>query len=335
MELFLKNQDEVKLYVPANVNNDFESIRSSIENAQLLFIKPVLGDQLYNELLELHNGETEPSDLLAEAIVHIQRSLAHFAYHIYAPYGQVQITDSGFQIESTQTHKQAFQWMIDKIDEAFLRDGYIHLEELLKFLYANQNEDDLSAWISTEEHTTLYRTFIRYTSDCARSLQGRAILNILRPTIHELELTLIPNSITTDLTDELLDQVKNNDVTPDNSKLLPFIRRVITHEAIARCYDEFMVEETTNGLILRSLAGTNGDNRKVTPADVERISIAQRKAKEKASAALLELRTYLNKNATSEKYPDYFNSDLYQAPTDETPVERMPTNSANNKSFRV
>lgn len=335
MDLFIKNQDELKLYVPANVDNDFESVRSSIGNAQIRFILPVIGQQLYDELIELHNSETAPTDLQADLISEIQRALAHFTYHLYSPYGQVQITDRGFQIESTETHKQAFQWMVDMVDEAFLQDAYIWQESLMRFLYVNQEEEGLAGWVDTEAYNLLFGSFINLTSDFKRNLSGRAVLNILRNTISEIEQTVIPNNITQELTDELITQIKANTLSVDNKKLLPFLQRLITHESIARAYDEFLVEETTNGLILRSLAGTNGDNRKTTPADMERISITQRKAKEKAGAALRDLTDYLNANASAEKYSAYFSSALYRDPTDETIEDIKPFNSIERKSFRV
>ncbi len=62
--MLFKTIDEIKNFLPISIGNDFKRIKPHIENAENKFIKPLLGLNLYTDLLAFYQAvdPAEPTD---------------------------------------------------------------------------------------------------------------------------------------------------------------------------------------------------------------------------------------------------------------------------------
>src|SRR3954451_11719256 len=122
------------------VNVQFINDNSSIADmtaAELKYIEPILGADLYQLLLQEPTGETSGFD---ELRLKVQRALAPLAYYLDLPNIQAQITDRGAATFTSENMRPLHRWEYEALRESLADKGSFALEKLLEHL--NQHKAD-------------------------------------------------------------------------------------------------------------------------------------------------------------------------------------------------
>ena len=140
MTRLIDNLSQVLTAASINVSNSIENWFPYIDEAQETFIKPVLGNVLYDQLQDLIALDPVPPDdgttaeNLAELLSMIRKPLALYALWLGADEFGVSISSQGIQVIETPTHKTAPQYRVQNLKENWIRRANTSLDLVLKFL---------------------------------------------------------------------------------------------------------------------------------------------------------------------------------------------------------
>jgi len=118
MTRLIDNLSQVLTAASINVSNTIENWFPYIDEAQETFIKPVLGNVLYNQLQSVvnpegHTPEAGPIDgRLVDLLAMIRKPLALYSLWLGADEFGVSISPQGIQVLETRTHKTAPQYRV-------------------------------------------------------------------------------------------------------------------------------------------------------------------------------------------------------------------------------
>ena len=111
MTRLIDNLSQVLTAASINVSNSIENWFPYIDEAQETFIKPVLGDVLYDQLQSVmnpedHTPEVRPIDgRLVDLLALIRKPLALYALWLGSDEFGVSISSQGIQVIESPTHK--------------------------------------------------------------------------------------------------------------------------------------------------------------------------------------------------------------------------------------
>ena len=88
--------------------------------------------------------------------------------------------------------------------------------------------------------------------------------------------------------------------------------------ATARAIDEEILQFGPDGIEIKEFKAGGSNDGSQASKNLQQIVIVKKAAEEKGQNAIKRLRNYLNKNASANKYANYFHSDLYDDPNDTT-----------------
>jgi uncharacterized protein DUF6712 len=325
--------EDVKLvFAPPNINNDIDSLMPYLDEA-LHDVLPYLSQAQWDKLdADFADGSANEDHLALLKVV--RKALVHFAYLKHSDDGTMQISDKGYNRVKADDEDSAWAWQMNNFVKARIRDGWIWLNRLLELL--NSKPEVYTEWAESKEREYILSFFLWNLADFKkqRSIADLRMLDSLRNSMLHVQDEVIKRNLGAELYEELKDQLLNDDdFSPDNKALIPFIHKAIANLSTARAIEEGIVAFNEKGLTVRSTRNDQGDNE--TEASLKKIAMFEKDAREKGASALKDLRDYLNKNASSTKYPSYYtNEDLYDDPTDTTDQSTF-TNAAGGTYFGV
>lgn len=316
----LKQADSglIKQYVAVNIKNAYNTILPDLNYADDLYIKKVLGDEQYANLLAKYEADSIVADSDdAKLLRACQAALINLAYGIYTVIGQVTISESGVRIQVSDEYKTAFEWQVESIrNNYFFRKGDFFLDELMAFL--EEKKDVFTLWKNSSAYSITKQFFIT-TAGEFDSIYG---INNSRRTFLAFgsimkkveEFNLMPV-----LGQAFYDEIKAELLTDDgasaeNAELLPMLKAAQAHLTIARACNEMSVEVLPNAVVVNESfsAGNVAHVKKTSPNNLLQLKITGAEAD--AGVYLNRLKEKLNAEASESKYATYFGSDLYVDP---------------------
>lgn len=334
--MLFKTTEELKERISGlDVNFEFDSIKSDIKWAERKYIKPVLGD-------EYEAFETDYQDNILAGMVqkyqnllpYVQDALANFAYAKYMIIGQVNVSDSGIHINTSETKKTAFQWQIEDLkNNYFLRSAFEQLDWLLEFLEGAKAT--YTDWAGSDAYTINKKFFINSIDQFEAYYDlknSRQTLRSLYPVMRNVEQFNIREHIGGALFSTLKAGILNNNLSEDNETLVSeYIRPAVAFLSIEMlAKNPGMV--TDKGVIIQEIIESSGMSK---PAGKLQRQQTKELAETMGQAWLKKLTTYLNENASESVFADYFNSSLYVSPTSETDLTVMNNSDDTKKIFRA
>jgi hypothetical protein len=310
---------EVRDFIAINVTSDFDDIKPYIEQAEIKFIKPVLGKALYDKLTNDVQASGGISGDYEALLKKVQLPLIYYAYYIAVPILNVQVSSSGIHIATTETKKTAFEWQVDQLRDSWLNTAHDFIEELLEFL--EENASKYSEWGGSDarnEALSLFITSASMFNECYFINSSRRLYSALRPIIKSIEQKYIKGTIGEDMFDAIKLQIQASDgPDSDTQALLDIINPCVAHLTMARALSELSLEIIPNAIYENVVQVVSKAKQS---GGVDKISILKSELVADGRAELKQLQDYLDANASATKYKEYFDSDLYTEP--ETGVVR-------------
>jgi hypothetical protein len=338
--MLFKKKEEVAKYINQASSVDFEELKQSFEDAEREFIIPVIGQAQYDALNDKYTiSGTSGLNTKEKALLEkIQSPLARFGMMQWLPEGILKVTGDGVFIVTTDTMKTPFAHQVDRLEFRWLKAGYSGIDSLLEFM--ESNKDDYPAWTGSSAYSIFKECFINSAKEFS-SIHGigdsRRIFLKIKDTMKTVEDFFIVANVGKAYYDALKTAIAAGSVSEDDKKTIVYIQKAVAKLTIARALEEKIIEIGPQGIYLsvfndtvneRTAPGSGRNNLNGIDA---RLDTTINRANVDGQAYLKQLRNFLNANATTEKYPVYFASSLYQ----KAGTANTLTNSIEKKIFKL
>jgi len=230
MALF-KTIQEIQQYIKVNVTSNVGSIIPFVKTAQEKYLRKYLGEDLLKKLDDYFNAENETTDEKLDALLpYVQSPLTKFAYYLAIPNFDVQINEGGFAVVSNGNLAPASKDRVQALRDSMLQLAYEDIETLLRFL--EKNKADYDDWTSSDAYTIATNLLINSGEEFDKFVnieQSRLKYQELRQTIENIEILQIEPIISKELSDEIKEEVKDDDISEENEKILTLLKRSVAN----------------------------------------------------------------------------------------------------------
>jgi len=346
------NVAELRKYIP-NINTtfDFEKLRNFINSSAEKYIKPVLGTETFNYLVDYYENEKLPQyqgsgsgsgsgsggssddlktayDKLLNKSQYALASLSVFkGYHLL----NLKIGDSGIHIEQPEGTRGTFKYEETEIKNSLKAEGYNALDTILEFLESNKVL--FPEWVQSNSYTISRSLIINSATDFnkyyPRINSSRLVFLSLMPYIQMVEDFNILPSIGRAYYDELKKQILDNDISEDNELIINKLKFAVANLAIWKGINELSVNIADKGVFFYGMESIDKQADLITPIDGNMLD------KLKANAYLnglnyIQYAKDILDNSADNKYETYKQSDAYTSGGGSNLL-----NSTDKKTFRL
>lgn len=228
-------------------SNDFDNLVTYINFAKKDVVA-VIGKEIY-KLAEDHYRSADYQSaqpefkLLNELVPLVQLPIALHAYRRFAPGNDLTHSDAGRQITVTDTEKPAFEWMLDKDNANLLSLANDAIELLLDFL-AEQlvpvlgiMNDIGTVWNNSDAYKNIKSTIVNSIADFEKVIPingSRRLFMLLAAFIRKAESDIIRGAITPIRYDALIEAIKDDHLTEEQTEIKRLASPVIVMQAMAK-----------------------------------------------------------------------------------------------------
>lgn len=258
--MLLKSTDELRQYIPVDENLDFATISPSVEEAEQLFIKDLLGAYypIYQGLYDayyaaLPAAATEP---LASLMPYVQRALAYYTMFLSVENIGVSVGDLGIQQQSGQNSQPAPRWKVRALQLKYLTQADRFADQLLKFLEDNATDSLYEEWFEDPIANTKMSGSIVYSTAIASKYidinESRRVFLRLKKRIAEIEQHNVKRLICKEQYDELVTQIKTGSLTAANNSLIAMLEPYISKRSLYLTLPSLAVQVSHEGITMFS-----------------------------------------------------------------------------------
>jgi hypothetical protein len=142
-------------------SNNFANIKTDIALAEEDMIE-LIGQAVYDRAKTYYDNPDPVNELNANLVKHIQLPVAYYAAHAYTAHTDVSHGGDGRKIiVAKEGEKLAWEWMLNRDDEAILNKAHKTTDRLIAFL--EKNEDKIEEWKGSDVQKAARRLFIPTT----------------------------------------------------------------------------------------------------------------------------------------------------------------------------
>lgn len=310
MALIANDKNLVKEFVRINFINQLSSY-PNWEVAEERHLLPLIGQEMYAKVFAII-AAPDPTDQDKELLKKARAVIAPLSYLIELPLIHSQLTDAGLRVISTTNMEAAHRWEFNKVEEYLQDAGAFAIEALLKFLFLHKA--DYAEWTGSDEFKALDALVFKTGADFANYFpvsQPHRLFWEFRPLIKEVQDFYIVPAIG----DLFTDLMAAADPTSEQKLALLIVKKAVAQYTIIRAIEKLSTQIGTSGFTVKVTGSYIDDaNAGKDNAPDARLSLLYASCERAGDSYLLQLKEYVNKTATAEVFPTYFNSALYEAP---------------------
>lgn len=253
--MLLSNIEEIKgYYSRLNINSDFDSFSSFIQDATIKYLAPLIGQETIDEM-ELWYGDwdgttTDPIDLAnSKLLSHIQRCLVYYTMLDAAPTLALDMGDNGLTEKTTDGTAPVRLFVFEKLVEYLSQSADTFAENLLYFLEVNFAEYPF--WDESESRQNQRKFFLdsgKRLSEFIPMTEPRRFYLGMIPSINKVETLVVQEMLGTALFDELKSEMAAGTLTTENALLVSKIRPVVAYHAMVDCLPNMSVAVGASGI---------------------------------------------------------------------------------------
>ncbi len=243
------NAEEFKKYIPVNINLRFETISSYLISSENKYIKPLLGESLFEKLV-LHYQNEESVNIKLDYLLDLVR-YAEIRLAIWQGFDVIasMISDAGIAM-NVEKENRLFRYQEENLRRSLKNDGFNQLDTILEYLEANIS--DFPEFETSKYFTKLKNSLIRNTSDFNEYFSidnSRLVFLKMKNYIRDVELLTLRHRIGSSFYCELL--------AADNSekyeRILSDIKCFVVYSAVADGIGELHKLPTEKGLVFENI----------------------------------------------------------------------------------
>ena len=297
------NISEIKDFVGggANISLHIDSIGPSINPTAKRHLIRWISESQYNALVTAVD-ETPTSEETA-LLPYVQRPLALLTMYEYSNIGGIQIQESGFHRIETEHEKTAFKYQENNYKSYMLETGYEAIEDMLKFLEAN--EADYPLWQASTSYNRNKTLFVNYASefrDLYAQYISRYTFEMIRPLIEDVErFAFIPLLGETEF-NNLKTAILGKSLSAVQQSLVNLIQRAVANFAIEEGLKRQWVQ-IKNGNVVQTESLEPQSTRKESSAAMNALNVAVNNSELWANRHIAQIINFLSNNI--DDFPDY------------------------------
>lgn len=149
---------DVKSQAAIDFISGFDVLEPFILDNENWITRKYLGQTLFDKLASIRttaNAEEE-FPLLYQIMILVQGVVINRSVMQYIPEGQLDISENGIRISTTETKKTAFAWQIEKLEKRYLDSSNEKIEQILELLFTNE----VTEWKSHEISRKIRSNFV-------------------------------------------------------------------------------------------------------------------------------------------------------------------------------
>lgn len=339
MSLF-KTTAELKTYIASiDVNTTFATLLPYIKDAEVQFIIPIIGQELYDQINGQYN--TVPATLTVDntaLLPYIQKPLAYYAQLLAIDELSVTFGDKGTRDHSSSEHSNpAPRWKQEKLELKLLTKADRQADLLLGFLEKNATASKYSLWFADMQLNTKMSGVILYNTALASKYidinESRRIFLRLKKYIKDVEGSIIKKLIGSAQYDLLVSQLQTLTTIPTASaNLLAKLEPIIAKRALFNALPLMRVSKGENGGLFLYSGTDELLKHLATELDVKAFMKALQSGDFGYESDEQELKQFIDDNINL--YPDIKASTAYTSKAVPGP-SFVPENSEDYKHFSV
>ncbi len=335
--MLISTIDQFKERVDVGSDFKWRRIRDYVEQAELEFLLPVLGQELIDDLDAYMQGSDDANDAYNKVIEQGQKALAITAFYLAFPTLQLKATDLGFVVQLGEGERSPYQWQVGDARDAVLMAGYAAIEKLYTIL--DRHKASLAQWRNSEAFTGYHDSLLRNAAEFHTFYKigtSRITYVDLKPAIDRAQELVLRPRLGEEFYDSLIEHLREgaDDSSSDSdgvddalmSAAIKKVRRALAHFTIGEA-KELSFRKANGGLLSTRFDGNSSsavnviDERLNSEDTVNIRAVATKKGYELLSVA----QGWLDRHADS--FPLYKNGPAYRpAGNDErTAEDRMPS----------
>jgi hypothetical protein len=311
--MLFKSSKEIKEFLPANAEFEYESIRPFIEtHGENVFLRKYTGDTLMG-LLQVRYNENNLSGKWKELLRKVQMPLAFYSFLRYMSWGMLNITKGGILQSGDDKKKNPFPWQINGLKRECIEGAYIGVEELLRFLEGNRSDGYFALWTGSTGDTFFNELLIRTVDEFNEIYDinsSRRTFHSLRPLMREIEKRVLIPRLSNEFVSELKTQGAST-LSEANKKIYQTLKDALAHLCISKACQRLPIIFNDDGLQLIS-SGETDKLQSLSTQEQERRSDIIKTSEEAAEDFLKQINDTLY--AAPDDYPTWKASSAYVAP---------------------
>jgi len=243
--------EELKRYMPVNVNLAYETVSSHLALAEETYILPLLGSALFTRIVSYYNQHPTLSVDSADTTLIEKVRFAVVRIAIWKGYDVISanISDIGIAT-SVEKENRLYRYQEENIKSTLKNEGFDHIDNILTYLESNIGT--FTEFASSEYYTSINTSLIRNTrqfNECYNIGSSRLVFLKMRQYVRDVELIKLSHRIGTAFYNELLTA---NESLPKYAAILPNIRRFVVYQAVADGIGELHKMPTEKGLVFEN-----------------------------------------------------------------------------------
>lgn len=173
----------------------------------------------------------------------IRYPIAVNAYRLYAPSNDLSHTNNGRKMRMDDHEKNAFEWMIDRDNEAQEKRYYRALDDLLSFL----EENEVPEWLNSENYKKAKLLLVSSTKDfdSVFPIESRLLYQKLVPGLLQCQhYEILPR-----ISKEKLQEMQEIPLSEENEELHRHIKEAMVYYAMAWAFPRYSVTLFPEGVL--------------------------------------------------------------------------------------
>jgi len=301
--LFTKDKnakmEEIRNYISVSSSSEFDTMAPHIQNAERDYLVPLIGNDLYQKLLnfcneEVHDLTDESVQKTNQLLSFVRSAVIHIAYWIGFDVINALITDSGFKRTESNTVKSLFKYQEHNLKHYLRTSGFNGLDTVLQFLELNLA--DFKEFEDAPAFSLMKTSFVPTTSifdDIYFINNSRLTFLRMKQHLQLLEETEILPILGPDTYAYLKEELAKPEPDSKVYRILPYIRKPLVFLASAMLMEESGADLTDNGLYFTAVSAVHVNDTENKPSSPERITLLTDRNRQLGNSYLALLRTYL------------------------------------------
>jgi len=319
----IQSIDQVKAFSSIlNASATLEMLKPYLSDSEILFVRPAVGREFLSDL----SGKLDSTDESWKTVLPLVRKpLVLYALYLAIDEIGVSLSGQGVQVATSPTNSPAPQFKVMNSKQNLMSRANAALDDLLEFMELNKK--DFSSYKGSD-----IDLFIRSAAEFSKYVDirgSRRVFLAMIPIIRSIESKFIKPILSDGLFAKLKSALQgSSDLSEDYKSLMELIKPALAHLAMARSLDEISIDILDWGVFANAESTFTNIMTKQT-ANRDRILAMQAANQLDGDGELKALQIYLDKNATKDKYSDYFASSLYSGPSAPGSVNQYDNNGKN------
>lgn len=243
--------EEIKRYLPVNINLAFETVAPHLAIAEENYILPALGGRLFSRLSQYYASHPLLEDDTPEAELIGKVRFAEVRLAIWKGYDIINanISDTGVGT-AVDKDNRLYRYQEENVKSTLRNEGFDYLDNILAYL--DEHGDTFPEYAESEFAAAARRTLVSTTkqfNSCYNIGSSRLVFVKMLQYVRDVELLRLQQRIGAAFYGELL---AADESEAKYAAILPDIRRFIVYAAVAEGIGELHKIPTDKGLVFES-----------------------------------------------------------------------------------